>query len=179
MRYSVYFFAINAPAVAARSAQPATLLDQMVGRIRATCQFSDNEIKDSLELARRICSGQLPTDCEPGCFNALCWLLEVAGEKIEIPGFVLFRSQSYLDDIGIWPWFQIEAPPFPIPTCSDSPPETGFLSCSHIESIVLPAIDELPECSDHEADSARTYFSEVAESVQEDGLDLVAVLLCG
>lgn len=178
MRYSVYFFAINGLQVAAQFAQPEELLNQMMDRIRQTDQFSEKEVQESYELARQICAGQLPNDCEPGYFNALCWLCEVVGEKIDIPGFTLLRNASYIDDIGIWRWFRDTRPPFAVPTVSEPPPAVGFLRCSDIKSIVLPGLPELEECPDSECESARTYFEEVAESVQEDGLDLLAVLLC-
>ena len=177
MRHSVYFFALNSVSVADQFAEPATLLERMEERIRKANQFSDTEIADSIRLARQICEGRRPSDCEPGYFNALCWLLEMASEKVDIPGFVLFRGLSYLDSIGIWPWFQAESPPFPVPVCSAPPPEVGFLTCSRIASTVLPGIEQLPECSDQEEDAARTHFQEVVETILEDGLDLLAVML--
>ncbi len=57
--------------------------------------------------------------------------------------------------------------------------DSAFLRrCSEIESMVLPGLPELEECPDRESESARTYFEEVAESIQEDGLDLLAVIVC-
>ncbi|TWU44741.1 hypothetical protein Poly51_57900 [Rubripirellula tenax] len=178
MRYSIYFFAMNASQVAEQFSNPSTLLDQMADRLREANEFTEDEVKDSLKFASQICACRLPDDCGTDYFNALCWLCEVASEKVEIPGFTLLRSHGHIDDIGIWHWFQSQSPPFAVPTCSDRPPEVGYLANSDIESIVLPALEEADECTDEEAESARTNFHEVVESVHEDGLDLLAVMLC-
>ena len=170
---------MNAEKVAAQFSEPRSLLEHMADRIKEANEFVEGEIQESMVLARQICAGNLPDDCEGGYFNALCWLCEVASEKVDIPGFSLLRSHGYIDDIGIWHWFQNQLPPFEIPTCSDPPPKVGFLASSDIGSIVLPALaEESDECSDKEAEIARTHFHEVVESVYEDGLDLLAVMLC-
>jgi hypothetical protein len=176
LRYSIYFFVMDAADFAAQLVERRLLLDRMVERIRSELECSEREIEESLELAERLCLGKLPDDCEPEYFSALCWLAEAGSEKVQIPPFVLFRSLSFLDDIGIWPFLRKSRPSFAMPVCSDPPPEVGFLP-SGDASNMLAELQELPECDDSEATDARQEFLEVLETIVDDRLDLLAVLL--
>lgn len=157
-------------------AEPQVLVDRMAEQIRKK-GWDEQYVWDISRFANRICSGDLPDDCEAGLFDGLCWLAEVASEKVEIPELILFRGLSHLDDIGIWPWFQKSKPPFAVPVCSDPPPEVAFLSSSDIEKIVLTQFNDLPECKHPEAANARQQVYDVLESILEDRLDALAVLL--
>jgi hypothetical protein len=119
----------------------------------------------------------LPDDCNIEYFDALCWLAEVGGEKIQVPEFAYFRGLRYLDDTGVWPWFQISPPPFPVPVCPDPFPEIGFLRGSDIEQQVLSSAGSLPKCQDAEATNARQQLLDVLETIVEDRLDVLAILL--
>jgi len=173
----VYFFAMNAPAVAVAFKDHEALLRQVESRIQ---NFERAQIQTTLEAASAICEGNLPSDCDPDFFHALCWLAELTSEKIDIPGFTLFRSLDYLESIGIWPLLQRSRPPISVPVCSDPPPEVGFITAGEITSTMLPCLklmentetDDGPDVVD-----SRQKFSEVVESVAEDNLDMLAVLL--
>lgn len=177
MRYSIYFFALDSKDFVNQLAEPKVLLDRVAEQIRKQKGFDEQHVQDMVQFANCVGSGNFPEDCHTGYFDALCWLAEVAGEKVEIPEFVLFRGLSYLDDIGIWPMFRKSKPPFAVPVCSDPPPEVGFLGLSDMESTVLSEFNELPECEDPEAVNARQQVYDVLESIVEDRLDVLAVLL--
>jgi hypothetical protein len=106
----------------------------------------------------------------------LCWLAEVLGEKINIPSFNDFKAW-FLDDIGIWPWLLRSPSPFAVPVCSDPPPQVGFLSVDDMQRLALPGFNQLPPAGYPEVDYARQEFQEVLESLVEDKLDLLAVLI--
>lgn len=87
---------------------------------------------------------------------------------------------SYLEDIGIWPWFQRRAPSFPLPHSSESYPNAGFLSWQDMPDIVSTGIQNLPPPRDTSAAryalNARDEFQHVLSTLIDDQLDLVAVL---
>lgn len=176
MRCSLYFFALRADDFSAQMREPKLLLGRVADRIRQK-GFDEAYAQKMVEFATSICTGNLPADSDTGYFDALCWLAEVAGEKIEIPGFILFRGLDYFCDIGIWPWFQKLKPPFVVPVCSEPPPEVGFLYCSAIEQDILAKVGDLPAPADPEAANARLQVVEVLETIVEDGLDVLAVWL--
>lgn len=178
MRCSIYFFAVNSADFAARLATPEGLFAEVAHQIRNQSEFDEQYVAEMLRLAADICSGTLPDDCDAGYFDALCWLGETAGEKIQIPELILFRSLSFLEDTGIWPLMLRDQPSVPVPVCSSPPPAAGFRKLETAESGILAEIDALPECESDEAIQARMQFYDVVESVAEDRLDLLAVLLC-
>lgn len=124
-----------------------------------------------------ICTGNFSEEDAADEINTLCWICELVGEKIDIPNFNMFRSVNYLDDIGIWPLFQREKPPFPVPICAHSLPEVGYMSLEAIEEQTETEFGALPACSDPQAEDARDELLGVMETLCDDKLDLVAILM--
>lgn len=178
MHYTIHFFALDAPAVAEKFQQePAKIADRVVELMKAGDDVPDEQVADSRELAQSICTGKFSEGEAHEEINVLCWICEAVGEKIDIPPFNFFRSLNYLDDIGVWPLFQAEKPPFPVPTADDELPEVGFMSRSAIKRQTASEFAELPECSDPEAEDARDELLGILESLCNDNVDLIAILV--
>lgn len=143
---------------------------------------TDNEstIQAILNAARNICRNDLPPECGEEYFCALGWLLELTSEHITICEFQDFRYLGYLEDIGIWPWFQRRTPSFPMPRNSKGFPDAGFLSLRDMPEIAATGIQSLPPPRDpytaRYALNAREELQHVLSTLIEDQLDLVAVL---
>ena len=186
MSYAIYFFAMDAESVASqfRSARDE-LLQRVESHIREQNEadderhYNEGQIRRTLAKAEAICERKLPEECAPEFFDALCWLAEVVGEKITIGSFLGFRHMQFLDEVGIWPWLLRSKPPFMVPVCKHAPPQVGFLSTDDIAKFALPAFAKLPAPRAHptEVNYARQEFQEVVESLAEDKLDLLAVLM--
>ena len=177
MGYSLQFFALDAESIANQiRTEPEALLDRMARQVREKDAFDEEELQTALARAAAICEGRLPDDCDPDYFRALCWLMEVVSEEVRIGSFVDFHWW-FIEEAGIWPWLLRSRPPFPVPVCSDPSQQVGFLSVEDIERFALPAFDQLPPTDTSEVSYARQEFREVLESLVEDKLDLLAVLV--
>ncbi len=178
MKYSVHFFGIAGRNVADQFRIAAqVILNRMEQQIRSAQRFDEEEIRNTLAKAATIGAGQLPDDCDAGYFDAVCWLADVTGERINIGSFIGFKSLSFLTDAGIWPLLLQSRPEFSVPVCSDPPPQIGFLGNEDIQHIAIPSIAQLPSAQSAEAAYARQEFQEVLESLDADKLDLLAVLI--
>ncbi|WP_339910047.1 DUF7691 family protein [Symmachiella dynata] len=178
MRYSIHFFAMDAAAVAERLRhEPDAIAEAVVARISAEGDPTEQDLVYSRQFAKNICTESFSDEDTAEELNTLCWMCEVLSEKIDIPEFNLFRSIDYLEDIGVWPLFQAERPPFPVPGSSKEFPQVGYLSRPAIEQYVADEFASLPPCNDPEADDARDDLLGIMESLCEDQLDLLAILV--
>ncbi len=130
-----------------------------------------------LDTARRICRDDIPADCGLEYFCALCWLAEIASERVTLCSFQGFRRLSFLEAIGIWPWLMRHAAPFPIPYSEDSCPSVGFFPVADMDAfLALPESARLPPSKDRDVLNARDEFCDVLETLVRDRIDLLAVL---
>ena len=83
----------------------------------------------------------------------------------------------YLEAVGIWPWMRKYQPPFSVPRSKQPPPEVGFLSAEAIQNFALPAFETLPKTDDAGVRHGRNEFQEVLESLADDDLDLLGILV--
>jgi hypothetical protein len=181
MSYSVYFFAMDANRLAGQfTAERRSLLDRTEHRIREENQFAEEDIQSTMVNAASICEGRLPEDCDPEYFYALCWLAEVASEKVNIGSFLGLRHLSFLEETSIWPWMSRHPAPFPVPHNDESCPAVGFFPMADMEAfLALPESVRLPPSEDRDVLNARDEFCDVLETLIRDRLDLLAVLLYG
>jgi hypothetical protein len=176
--HSINFFGINTTTfVTQLSVAPGDLLGRVEARLRADKRVGEDGIRRTLKRVADISRNELPEDCDVNYFDALCWLLEVAGEKITIGSFEGFRRIAYLKEVGIWPWLLRSKPRFPVPVCPHPPPEVGFLPFEDIGRIALPGFERLPSTDSADVRYARQEFQEVLESLAEEKLDLLAVVI--
>lgn len=172
MLYSVEFYALSGNEFAALLRDPPKKLTDKLQRYLQKKLKSDNDaIPPIRAAAESICSRKIPKNAPPEFFDALYALLNISVERIPASKFEDFNYSAYLDEVGIWPWFQEEKPPFPVPRSKAGLPEFGFISNRCLRNVVLPGIPKLPPCD--EARIARNQFAEIAASVANDGLDLV------
>jgi hypothetical protein len=185
MSYSVYFFGIDSARVAREFAVAGgDLLKRVEQHLRDQQRFDDEEIRSTSAKAARIIEGKIPPESDAvddddyhEYFDALCWIAAVVGERINVPSFNDFRRLHFLKDIGAWVWLMQSRPIFAVPACREPPPQVGFLSASDIRTFALPRFPNLPPAGYAEAAYARQELQEVMESLAEDGLDLLAVLM--
>lgn len=178
MSHSIHFFAVDVASIAQQFAiSRNTLLSRVEDRLRGDDRFDEEEIQNTLAKAAAICGGDIPSDCEEGYFDALCWLAEVVGEKITIGSFLGFRRIQFLEAVGIWPWLLRSRPCFLVPARREAPPQVGFLGSDDIVAVAPSILDDLPATDSVEVSYARQEFQEVLESLAEDKLDLLAVLM--
>lgn len=172
MLYSVQFYALSGE-------EFARMLGTQPDEIRKEVDvYLDRELRDNIRAispirraANSIFNGMIPKFAAQEYFDALFAILNVNAERISLAPLQDFKHYWYLDEAGFWPWFQQEAPPFPLPRAKEPPPEFGYASARFLRDVVLPGIPGLRPCDD--AKVARNQFSEIAESVADDGLDLV------
>ncbi len=178
MRYSIHFFGMDAAAVAQRLRhEPDAIAEAVVARMTAAGAPTEQDLVYSRQFAKNICAGTFSAEDTADEINTLCWMCEDLAEKIDIPEFNLFRSLDYLEDIGVWPLFQLEKPPFPVPGSREALPQVGYLSRSAIERHTADEFAVLPSCNDPEAEDARDDLLGIMESLRDDQLDLLAVLV--
>jgi hypothetical protein len=158
------------------AAERESLLESTAEIMRQQGDFSDEDMQSTLSKVAEICQGKLPATCDVEYFNALCWLGEAVGEKVEICPFQDFRRLSYLDAVGIWPWFRRFPPPFSLPNSEENVSQAGFLPWTELESFALPEFSQLPDTDDSDVLNARDEFRYVLETLIPDKLDLLAVL---
>jgi hypothetical protein len=177
MGCSVYFYAMNANQVAEQfRGQPDVLVNRMKQLLRDGGS-DEEEIEECVEQAIAICGGELPDDCEMEYFFTFRWLIEGVSEEIEIGSFREFRSWFNFEEIAIWPWMTRTKPPFPVPVSDEPGAEVGFLSVEDIEQFALPAFKDLPPTDSPDVAYSREEFKEVLETLVQDKLDLVAVVM--
>lgn len=173
MLFSVDFYALSGEQFATTLRNPSAELKEKLQ------QFLQGRLTSNLkalppiwEAAESIFRGEVPRNAPQEFFDALFAILEVTAEHISISSFQDFNYSGFLDDTEIWPWFEQDVPPFPMPRGAEIPPAFGYASVNLLREVVLPGIQQLPPCDD--ARIARNQFAEIAESVADDGLDLVA-----
>ena len=177
MSYTLYLFAMNGEEFARRLADSAeTLLVETRQRILDSRNYDEDDLAVVLEAARRVCAGDLPEDCDGDYFDALYWIGNVAAEPVPVGEFDSMKYW-YLEAVGIWPWMRKYRPPFPVPRSRETPPEVGYLPAEAIRDFALPAFDALPKTDDAVVRHGRNEFQEVLESLADDNLDLLGVLI--
>jgi hypothetical protein len=142
----------------------------------ATGEWNAAEADVTISACRQICSAELPEDCGVEYFDALCWLASVAAEPIPLPCFEVVRP-IYFRAVGIWLLMRSHSPPFLIPRCRTSPPEVGFLPAQSVTATTRSKFDSSPVNGDPIVCDARRRFQEVLESLADDQLDLLGVLI--
>ena len=157
MSYSIHFFALDAASVAQLfESTRKTLLSRVEERLQGENRFDDEEIQSTVTKAAAICGGDIPSDCDEGYFDALCWLTEVVGEKIIIGSFLGFRHLQFLGAVGIWPRLLRSRPCFVVPATREAPPQVGFLGSDDIVALAPSILDELPATDSVEVSYATT-----------------------
>ena len=159
------------------AAESDVLLQAAAEIMRQQGDFTEEGVRDIVGKVATICRGKLPAICDDEYFDALCWLAEAVGDKVEICPFQDFRRLSYLDNVGVWPWFQRFPPPFSLPRGADDTPQAGFLPWSELKSFAIPEFSRLPATDDSDVLNARDELRFVLETLVPDRLDLLAVLL--
>lgn len=178
MAYTIHFFAMKADVIGERfRREPEAVADEVVAKIADDGQPTEQDLVNSRQFAQTVCTGNFSPEDAADEINTLCWMCELAGEKIDIPNFNFFRSVSFLEDIGIWPLFEEEKPPFPVPECTDGIPAVGYLSFASIKRHTESEFGELPECQDSQSEDARDDLLGIMETLVEDKLDLLAILV--
>ncbi|HUE74942.1 MAG TPA: hypothetical protein VMP01_29010 [Pirellulaceae bacterium] len=177
MSYTLHLFAIDGRQFADKLGKSAEeVLKGVREKIFLEKRCDEASARPVLRAAERLCSGNLPVDCPIEYFDALCWLGVVEGEPVKLGCFDSMKY-SYFDRVAIWPWMRRRSPPFSIPDSAETPPEAGYLSADDISGWALSAFDELPVTNDAEVMFARTQFREILESLAEDRLDLLGVVM--
>ncbi|MCA9111045.1 MAG: hypothetical protein KDA52_13925 [Planctomycetaceae bacterium] len=178
MHYSIYYFAVDSETISQRLKQQAEeIASEVVERMKAHPDFSPQREKVCHDLAKNICLGHLGTDEPHEEINILCWICEIVGEKIDMPPFNLFNRLAYLDDVGIWPLFQSDTPPFPVPICEEGLPEVSYMNHTSIKQHVESEFGQLREANNPGAEDARDELLGILESLAEDNLDLLAIFV--
>lgn len=172
MLYSVGFYALSGEAFAGELRKPsAKLKDKLQRFLKKRLKSNKDAFDDITAAAESIFRGRIPKNAPQDFFDAFFAILNVTTENIPVSSFNDFNYSAFLDEVGIWPWFQLEKPPFPMPRTKEGLPEFGYMSAAFIREVVLPGIPKLPP--EEVARVARNQFAEIAESVSDDGLDLV------
>jgi hypothetical protein len=178
MGYTISFYAMDSQAVARRLRESSEdLLKKIEEQLRRQAPECESERQNLLNAARGICRGEIPENCGVEYFLALTWLAGETSERVPICRFQEFRRLSYLDAVGIWPWFARFQPPFALPRGEDDGPQAGFLPWAEIDSFAFPEFFRLPATEDRDVLNARDEFRYVLETLVPDKLDLLAVLM--
>jgi hypothetical protein len=171
MHYTVAFYAAKADDLWRTMTQEPDAVLQKVRTYVEEAVIETGDVEPIMAAAASLCQGNVPPDAPQTYFDAFSSILQVLTERIEMSNYQ-FKHITYFEEIGIWPWTQLERPPFPMPqtTKSNVPLEFGFLPCHLIRETVLPGMEQLPPTT--EAKPARMEFAEIAESIADDNLDL-------
>ena len=174
---SVHLFGLDAEAFAQRiQSEKTQILEATRARVESEGRLSPEEIELGMELAGKLCDGDLPADCTEDWFWVLCWIADTHWERIPLEALFSIKRFSYVEEIGIWPLFGRWQPPFSIPRAETSPPAVGFVPAKQINTDVLPELEAMPT-TDVYAVQAREQLMEILESLEEDGLDLLAIFI--
>jgi hypothetical protein len=171
MSYTVAFYAMDGHAFARQMREEPYAL---VNKVRERSGINDQACTQILE---DICRGNLTDDCDPNYYIGLCWLADVASERVTICNFQDFNHLEYLDEIGIWPLLCRYPPPFPIPRCEEPAPGVGYLPVGQMETVAFPALASLVDSGERDVANAREEFRHVLGTLVCDRLDLLAILL--
>lgn len=176
MGYTVHLFALDADAFASElSEQSENILQQTRARLEHEKQLDANDIDYGLTLATAICRGDMPNDCSEDYFWSLCWIADTVLERIPLGVLISVKRFSYIREVGLWPLLERWQPPFAAPRSTSMPPGVGFLPHQQISATAIPFLGELSD-QDVDATYARQQFVEVLESLDEDHLDLLAIV---
>ena len=177
MRYTIHLFGLDAPAFNLRlRSQGGEVIERTRARLTREGNLDPETLNYGLQLAGKICRGDLPEICSVDYFWALCWLADTELERISLNVFVRFRGFDYVKAVGLWPLLDTWPPPFPKPQSDNIPPTVGYLPREQIVTSAIPALEQLPSLEEY-IRSARQQFVEVLESLAEDKLDLLAVII--
>jgi hypothetical protein len=177
MGYSVHFFALHAADFGQQMvAAPQQIAERVAQRLRDQQCFTDREVQSTADKAALICQGELPRRCNSKFFDALAWIGEELGERIDVSSYQGFRRMSFLEEVGIWPWLLESRPSFAVPRCPEPPPQVGFLTAADMAKILDSGFAQLDPSVSKEALYAREEFKDILESLVEDQLDLLAIL---
>lgn len=177
MGYTVHFFALDSREFAERLKSDADdILKRTRLRLRKEGDLSRRDLECGLTLAAAICRGDVPAVCSEDHFWALCWIAETELESISVGVLIDLKRFSFIEEIGIWPLLGRWRPPFPVPKAEKAPPAVGFLPRDQNAATAIPTLQALPN-NDEDVRYARQQVLEVLESLDEDGLDLLAILV--
>lgn len=123
MGYTVHLFALDAPAFARKLRdQREPILARTRARAKREYELSAADLKHGLDLADRICRGDLPGTCSEDYFWALCWLAQAELEQVSLGVLISIKRFSYIEEIGLWPLVEKWEPPFRLPRSKMAPP---------------------------------------------------------
>lgn len=177
MGYTVHLFALDADDFAAKlKDQSEELLTRTRTRLEQDDQLEFGDLEYGLGLASQVCRGEIHDKCSEDHFWALCWLADTELERIPLGVLISVKRFSYIEAVGLWPLLAKWKPPFPVPRGDSIPPGVGFLPQGEITLSALPFLDAIPDDAPDVA-YARQQFIEVLESLAEDKLDLLAIVL--
>ena len=177
MRYTVHLFALDGVAFARELAEEsASILERTRLRLETEGRIKGKALTRGLGLAAEIARGEIPARCSGAHFWALIWLADTELERIPLNPLVGFNRIGHLEEVGLWPLLGGWSPPFPAPRGRDLCPAVGYLPHDQIASHAIPTLNDLPAADDH-ARYVRQLVIEVLETLDEDGLDLLAVVV--
>jgi hypothetical protein len=174
MRYTLHLFATNE--FFWTQSHGEEFLERTRNRVIREGRLTPSEIERGMHCAAAVLSGQLPDNCDQDHFWGLCWIAETVLERIPLESLVGVNSISAIEDTGILPTLWHSKPPFPVPVNSSNFPRVGFLpSTEMVQSRTV--IKNLPSAMTQYGASVRREFCEVLESLEEDSLGLLAILI--
>lgn len=174
MRYTLHLFAIDE--LLWTQSHSEQFLERTRNRVVREGRLTPSEIERGMHCAAAVLSGQLPDNCDQDYFWGLCWIAETVLERIPLESLVGVNSISALEDTGILPTLWKSKPPFSVPFNSSDFPRVGFIpSAEMVQSRTV--IADLPSAMTQYGASVRREFCEVLESLEEDSLALLAILI--
>jgi hypothetical protein len=177
MRYSVYLYALDGLAFARKLVDESEqILERTRAHLKQEGRVKGRALKYGLKLAADICRGDLPAECSDDYYWALIWMADTELEPITINPLIGFRKIGYIEEVGLWPLLGEWSPPFPAPRGGGLSPAIGYLPKDQIAARALPALAALPIAEEY-VRQARRQFVEVLETLDEDGFDLLAVVV--
>lgn len=173
MLYSVEFFSVDSIGLSNRlSRDTQSLVSKVKPWLRKRLKGKGKELDEILFAIEKIGVSEIPKNTPQPYFDALYAILNVYGEPITVRGLDSFNSCLYLEETGIWPWFDQDKFPFKVPKQKNSPPEFGYASANLLKNEVLPGLDNFE--TSEECQGTINSLEEIVESVVEDNLDLIA-----
>lgn len=175
MSYSIYLFGVDGDGLQRTLATDTELVPRVLSHISRSASPSEADLALLHSLLSRGVQGTWAPEDAPDTFTALCWLLDVVAEPIVVGGLRGFSHWAYWEDAGLWPHFLMVPPPMPVPTSDEKPPIVGFLPCAMFADL-LSSDEPESAASSQDVRAVRTEVLEIIESLQDDRLDLVAVV---
>lgn len=181
MRYTGHFFELDGEKFARRLRDET---DTVIERTRKWFlrqdgldeEFTEQDLEYGLDLARRICRGELPSACGEDEFWAFLWLADTELERIPFNPLIGVKGFGLFEDVGLWPLLAQWGSPFSIPRCEDAPPAAGFVPCVEISRAAIPSLESLP-VTDEDSRFIRQQLVEILETLDEENLDFLFVIV--